>query len=89
MKKIPLIFKRSFKPNPTGRGAVAILHPQVTPGMERVLEEAIPTVKLDGTACTVLQGKLYKRYDAKRGKTPPNDGIPCDQPDPVTGHWPH
>jgi len=33
--------------------------------------------------------KLYKRYDAKKGKPAPANGIPCDDPDEVTGHWPH
>ena len=35
-----------------------------------------------------------KRYDAKKDKRgnmklPPEGAIPCDDPDPVTGHWPH
>ncbi len=33
--------------------------------------------------------RLYKRYDAKKGKPAPVNGIPCDDPDEVTGHWPH
>jgi hypothetical protein len=32
---------------------------------------------------------LYRRYDAKQGKPAPAEGIPCDEPDAVTGHWPH
>lgn len=32
---------------------------------------------------------LYKRYDAKGGKPAPTGGIPCDEPDKTTGHWPH
>jgi len=31
---------------------------------------------------------LYKRYDAKRGKTPPVGFEPAQDPDVVTGHWP-
>lgn len=27
--------------------------------------------------------------DAKKGKTPPAGAIPCCEPDPITGHWPH
>jgi hypothetical protein len=87
MKKIPLIFQRSFVQ--VGRNSIATLHEEVTPGMELVLQEGIATQKWDGTACAVIQGKLYKRYDAKRGKAPPEGAIPCDIPDPVTGHWPH
>lgn len=32
---------------------------------------------------------FYKRYDAKKGRVPPEGAIPCCEPDPVTGHWPH
>lgn len=48
------------------------------------------SVKYDGTACAVIDGKFYTRFDCKKGKTPPKNSIPC-QPsaDPVTGHWPH
>ena len=49
-----------------------------------------PTVKFDGSCCAVIDGKCYKRYDAKAGKKAPEGAIPCqDNPDPVTGHWPH
>lgn len=37
----------------------------------------------------ILHGELYKRYDCKNGKQPPKDAIPCQEPDPITGHWPH
>lgn len=34
--------------------------------------------------------KLYKRYDAKKGKKAPVGAIPCQpEPDPITGHWPY
>lgn len=32
---------------------------------------------------------LFRRYDAKQGKAPPPGAIPCDEPDPETGHHPH
>lgn len=47
------------------------------------------TQKLDGTACAVINGQLYKRYDVKKGKTVPPFAIPCQDPDEITGHWPH
>lgn len=47
------------------------------------------TIKKDGSCCAVIDGLFYKRYDAKRGKKPPLGAIPCSDPDPVTGHWPH
>ena len=31
----------------------------------------------------------HKRYDVKKGKSVPSGAIPCQDPDPVTGHWPH
>ena len=38
---------------------------------------------------SIRDGKFFKRYDAKKGKTPPPDFEPAeDSPDPVTGHWP-
>lgn len=90
MKKIPTLFKRLYCED----GAV-ILTREVTPGMEWVLsrrkkEQGTATVKWDGAACAIINGELYKRYDAKRGKVPPAGAIPCQEaPDPITGHWPH
>lgn len=85
MKKIPTLFVREFD----GKRVVRVTT-DVTPGMEWVLNgEGLATVKWDGACCAVIGGKLYKRYDAKRGKTPPEGAIPCCEPDPVTGHWPH
>ena len=46
-------------------------------------------MKLDGTSCMVRDGKLYKRYDAKKGSTPPVGFEPAQlEPDEITGHWP-
>jgi hypothetical protein len=51
--------------------------------------EGVATIKFDGTSCMVRDGKLFKRFDAKKGRTPPEGFIPCQaEPDPVTGHWP-
>ena len=90
MKKIPTLFHREFDNH-----KVATITPEVTPGYEWVLDgEGIATVKIDGTCCAIMNGKFYKRYDAKKNKKgvfkkPPEGAIPCDDPDPVTGHWPH
>ena len=85
MKKIPCLFEREFVNH-----QVANILDKVTPGCEWVLNgEGIATEKFDGTACMILEGKLYKRYDAKKGKQPPIGAIPCCDPDPITGHWPH
>ena len=66
MKKIPTLFERVFE----NHKKVGIL-PNVTPGMEWVLEgEGVATEKMDGSCCAIIGGVFYKRYDAKRGKTP-------------------
>lgn len=63
---------------------------EVTSGMDWVIRgEGIATIKKDGSCCAFIQGLLYKRYDAKRGKEPPKGAIPCSNSDPLTGHWPH
>lgn len=85
MKKIPTLFVREFEGHEIKR-----ITDQVTPGCEAVLRgETLATVKYDGACCAVIEGRFYKRYDAKKGKQPPPDAIPCCEPDPVTGHWPH
>lgn len=91
MKKMPCVFERRFE----GRNKVEVL-PVVTPSCRWVFDEpgTLVTRKWDGTATLVRDGKLYKRYDAKKGrdgsfKAPPDGAIPCDEPDPITGHWPH
>lgn len=86
MKKIPTLFVRQFEAH-----NIKSVLPEVTKGLEYILEDenVIATVKWDGSCCALIGGKFYRRYDAKRGKTPPTDAIPCGEADPVTGHWPH
>lgn len=85
MKKIPTLFEREFKDH----DLVGITS-KVHPGMEWVLEgKGEATVKWDGSCCAIIDGRLYKRYDAKKGRTPPEGAIPCCEPDVVTGHHPH
>lgn len=64
MKKIPTLFERIYE----GHRIVGIT-PKVTPGMEWVLNgEGIATVKWDGACCAIINGELYKRYDAKKAR---------------------
>lgn len=85
MKKIPTLFEREFE----NHRLVRTLD-KVTPGFEWVLNgEGVATVKYDGSCCAIMDGKFYVRYDAKEGRKPPEGAIPCCDPDPVTGHWPH
>jgi hypothetical protein len=84
MKKIPTLFKREFE----GHKIVGITD-EITPGCEEAFFNGIATEKFDGSCCAIIDNKFYKRYDARKGKTPPPGAIPCCDPDPVTGHWPH
>lgn len=84
MKKIPTLFNRIFE----GRKIVGITE-DITPGCEDAFLHGEATIKVDGSCCAVIDGVLYKRYDAKKGKKPPVGAIPCCDPDPITGHWPH
>ena len=85
MKKIPTLFVRLFEDK-----HIKTITREVTSGMEWALDgEGIATIKKDVSCCAVIDGLFYKRYDAKKGKKPPIGAIPCSDPDPVTGHWPH
>ena len=85
MKKIPTLFKRDYSTH--------LVYDDVTQGCEWVLEgQGTPTVKFDGTACMVEDWILYKRYDrrGKKGtvKPAPDGWFECQEPDPITEHWP-
>ena len=84
MKKIPTLFERKFE----GHKIVGITD-KITPGCEDAFLNGVATIKIDGSCCAIIDGKFYKRYDAKKGKKPPEGAIPCCDPDPITGHWPH
>lgn len=83
MKKIVSLFQRNYSGNRKVRD-------DVTPGAEWVLSgEGVATRKWDGVAVMVKGGIVFKRYDAKTGRTPPEGFIPAQpNPDPVSGHWP-
>jgi hypothetical protein len=82
MRKIPSLFARNYDGDKQVRD-------EIVPGSEWVAAgEGVATRKWDGTSCLVRGGALFKRYDAKHGKTPPAGWEPCQEPDPVTGHWP-
>jgi hypothetical protein len=91
MIKMPCLYVREFH----GHNSFTLTE-TVTSGCEWVLAgEGSASRKRDGTACFVKDGTLWKRYDAKRDrksgeyKPAPVGSIPCSDPDPVTGHWPH
>ncbi|SNR57419.1 DUF5565 family protein [Flavobacterium sp. ov086] len=51
--------------------------------------EAIATRKFDGTSVAIINGELFKRFDAKKGRAIPANAIPCQEADLITGHHPH
>jgi len=82
MKKIKSLFERNYD----GDGLV---RNEVVAGSEWVINgEGVPTRKFDGTCCKVESGILYKRYDAKKLRTPPDGFIPAQDYDPITDHMP-
>lgn len=85
MKKIPTLFERVFENH-----KIVDIKPEVAPELEWVLNgEGEATVKVDGSCCCIIDGKLFKRYDAKKGKPIPENAIKCqDVADPITGHLP-
>ena len=85
MKKIPTLFKRVYENH-----KIVGITDEVTTGCEIVLEgKCNATIKMDGSACAMIDGVFYKRYDAKKGKKIPKNAIKCqDEPDPITGHMP-
>lgn len=84
MQKIPTLFTRVFE-----NRKIVDITPEITPGCEEAFLLGDATVKIDGSCCAIIDGVFYKRYDAKKGKKPPEGAIPCCEPDPITGHWPH
>lgn len=84
MKKIPTLFARIYENH-----KIVGIKDEITHGCEEAFKNGIATIKVDGSCCAIIDGKFYKRYDAKKGKKPPVGAIPCCDPDPVTGHWPH
>lgn len=83
MKKIKSLFKRDYE-------GTRKVYDEVVPGSEWVQRgEGQATRKWDGTSCLIKGGIIYKRYDVKKGRDIPKDGIPCEpKPDDNTGHWP-
>jgi hypothetical protein len=83
MKKTVSLFQRNYDGD-------RLVRDEIVPGAEWVVAgEGVATRKFDGTCCMVRDGKLFKRFDAKAGRTPP-EGFEPAQPDAdaTTGHWP-
>ncbi len=82
MKKIISLYQRNYDGD-------RLVRDEVVPGAEWVIAgEGVATRKFDGTCCMIRGGKLFKRYDAKAGKIPPDGFEAAQDPDPITGHHP-
>lgn len=83
MKKISTLFKKD--PQNLGRviNTIAVENEWV------IQESVLVTQKFDGTSTAIIDGKLYKRFDAKKGRKIPYGAIPCQEADDITGHHPH
>ena len=79
MEKIICLYQRNHDGD-------RLVRNEVVEGAEWVLNgEGRATRKFDGTACMVTNGRLFKRYEVKRGKTAPPDFVPATDIDPRTG----
>ena len=86
MKKMKTLFTRHFVNH-----KIVGIDTVPAEGCEWVLKgEGVATRKLDGTCCLVKDGVLFARFDWKKGRKLPQGAIPCqEQPDSVTGSFPH
>ena len=85
MKKIPTLFEREFE----NHKVVKILPVFTSAECAKAVMFGSATVKYDGSCCAIIDGKFYKRYDAKKGKPIPENAIKCqEEADSVTGHLP-
>lgn len=94
MKKIPMLYERDYC-NYTSRGYgdndFTFKNKKPIAGMEWVEEgKGVATIKYDGSCCAIIDGELYKRYDAGiKGRKVPDGAIPCqEEADPITKHFP-
>ena len=83
MEKVITLFKRDMNGNRQ-------VYDEVAPGAEWVIAgEGSATRKWNGTCCLVRDGKLYKRYTFKQGRSPsqqpPANFEAVSEPDPRTG----
>jgi hypothetical protein len=79
VKKIISLYQRNYDGD-------HLVRDEVVPGAEWVLAgEGVPTQKWDGTCVLIEDGKMFARYEVKKGKTPPTDFVPANDVDENTG----
>lgn len=84
MKKLPVLFMFEY----AGFRKQSCMN-LVRLGFEWVTKgQGIATLKIDGSACAIINGKFYRRYDTRDSK-PRKDDIPCQTRDEATSlHFP-
>jgi hypothetical protein len=101
MQKIPTLFQIEYKDIHIKTDEydkvekIRSISHKINPECTWITEKGVKCYrKRDGSACAVITGQFYKRYDAKLTKDGfrkpiPPFAIPCqDAADPVTNHWP-
>lgn len=84
MKKMSTLFKKD--PNDLSK----VIDGEYNSENLWVFEDGVKaTRKFDGTACAIIDGNLYKRFDAKKGKIVPKGAIECQSADVFSGHHPY
>lgn len=79
MRKIISLFQRNYDGD-------RLVRDEVVPGAEWVLQgEGVATRKWDGTCVLIEDGQMWKRYEVKKGKTPPLGFRPANDVDENTG----
>lgn len=79
MQKIISLFQRNYDGD-------RLVRDEVVPGAEWVLAgEGVATRKWDGICVLIEGGTMWKRYEAKKGKTPPPGFVAANDIDPNTG----
>jgi hypothetical protein len=79
MQKISVVFKTAGK----GTKDYRVL-PELREGAEWILtDDCEISVKLDGTACAIIEDRFYKRFEYKKGIGLPPGAIKCSEYDKV------
>jgi hypothetical protein len=79
VQKIISLFQRNYDGD-------RLVRDEVVPGAEWVLAgEGVATRKWDGACCMVRGGLMFKRYEVKPGRKPPEFFEPANEIDEITG----
>ena len=85
MRKIPTLFKKLYDSKDK---FIGVSYEFTNDICEEAFKHGVPTVKFDGSACAIINGKLYKRYDYRGKGVLPDGAIPCQSHEDLPGHFP-